>query len=301
MLEMLRLRLIRSLSRWFVRWRWRGRMPTNVIVSDRRMDVDGGTIGIRIYQPCGEGPFPLMVYFHGGGWVGCDVVTHDPLCRELCTRAGIVVASVDYRLAPEYPFPVAPHDCLMALRWAIAHAAEWKADAARLFLGGDSAGGNLSAVVAHETAASTPGLVQGQVLIYPVTDHVDADTPSSREFMDAKRFNTKVMAELWELYLRNSPVLRRGQTMHPLATPLRRTDFGGLPPTFVVIAQDDPLRDEAVLYAKRMAEHGNDVQTSIHIGEKHGFVGVEGPTPGHERAMQEIVAWLRPRIGGSPA
>src|SRR4051812_15732938 len=147
----------------------------------RVMDGPGGPIALRIYTPHGTGPFPLMVFFHGSGFVLCSLDTHDGMCRNLCAGAGCVVVSVDYRLAPEHKFPAGLDDCLHATRWAAVHAAELGADPARIAIAGDSAGGNMAAVVALRLRdEGGPGLC-GQLLLYPVTDYHTPGTPSYKQ------------------------------------------------------------------------------------------------------------------------
>src|ERR1700759_4502686 len=157
------------------------RKPEIASVANRDMQGPGGSLGLRIYTPSGEGPFPLMVFFHGSGFVVCSLDTHDAMCRNLCAGTGCVVVSVDYRLAPEYKFPAAPDDCLAATRWAAANAAALGADPGRVLVAGDSAGGNLAAVTALRIRDEGGPKLLGQLLIYPVTDYYDANTPSMAE------------------------------------------------------------------------------------------------------------------------
>jgi acetyl esterase len=140
-------------------------------VAQQRIDGPGGPIELRIYTPVGTGPFPLMVFFHGSGFVLCSLDTHDGMCRNLCAGAGCVVASVDYRLAPEHKFPAGPDDCLLATRWAAAHAAELGADPARIAIAGDSAGATMAAVTALRLRDEGGPVLCGQLLLYPVTDY----------------------------------------------------------------------------------------------------------------------------------
>lgn len=292
MIERIRLRILRWLVRVVVAHKWRGKRATNLKVSEQRIAVDGGDIAIRSFCPEGAGPFPVILYFHGGGWVGFDLDTHDPMCRDLCARSGHLVLSVEYRLAPEHPFPVGVRDCLAALDWARANVGAQGGDAQRLLLAGDSAGGNLATVVALQARTRHPGTVKGQVLIYPVTDHASADWPSYKSCSGrGYPLSYDGLKDLWELYLRNSPEWKPGQTSHELATPYRVPDLGGLPRTLLLIADDDLLRDEGVAYAERLSQAGVAVTTKRYPGQKHGFVGLE-PTPAHRQAMEDIAAWL---------
>jgi len=150
-------------------------------VGERIIDGPGGPLRIRIYTPHGIGPFPLLVFFHGSGFVLCSLDTHDGMCRNLCAGAGCVVASVDYRLAPEHKFPAGVNDCLHATRWAAAHAAELGADPARVAIAGDSAGANMAAVTALRLRNEGGPALCGQLLLYPVTDYYTPGTPSYQE------------------------------------------------------------------------------------------------------------------------
>ncbi|HVT37271.1 MAG TPA: alpha/beta hydrolase [Nevskiaceae bacterium] len=296
MFEMLKLRILRRLIRLAIRYKWRGKAPQDLAVSNETLPVDGGRIGVRIYTPRGAGPFPVLHFFHGGGWVGFDLDTHDALCRDLCVRSGYLVLAFDYRLAPEHPFPIPVHDCLASLGWTRDHAARLNGDAQRVVLCGDSAGGNLAAVAAQQARTLHPGLVKGQVLIYPVTDHcAHAQWPSYRTYGTAKyALSHPKMVELWELYMRGGAPWPAGATSHELATPLHTADLRGLPPTLVVLAVEDLLHDEGLAYAQRLAAAGVPVTVREYPGQQHGFVGTE-PSVAHDQAVADIAAWLQDR------
>ena len=153
---------------------------------------------MRIYTPRGTGPFPLLVFFHGSGFVLCSLDTHDGMCRNLCAGAGCVVASVDYRLAPEHKFPAGIEDCLHATRWAAAHAAELGADPARIAVGGDSAGGNMAAVTALRVRDEGGPALCGQLLLYPVTDYHTPGTPSYEENAEGYGLTRDTMKWFWD-------------------------------------------------------------------------------------------------------
>jgi acetyl esterase len=234
-----------------------------------------------------------MLFFHGGGWVGFDLDTHDPLCRDLCARSRHLIVSVDYRLAPEHPFPDGVNDCLAALDWLIVNAERLGGRADRIVICGDSAGGNLAAVVALQARTRHPGRLSGQVLIYPVTDHYTAQWPSYASCGGKEYPLTRDgIEEIWNWYVRDSREWQPGQTSHDLATPYRVKDVSGLPRTLFIIASDDLLRDEGLAYADRMEEAGNKVKTRIFPGQKHGFVGTE-PSAAHSEAIAEIAQWLQ--------
>lgn len=257
-------------------------------VAERVMEGLGGPLRLRIYTPPGQGPFPLMVFFHGSGFVLCSLDTHDGICRNLCAGAGCLVVSVDYRLAPEHPFPAAPEDCLAATHWAVAHAAGLGGDAARLVLAGDSAGGNLAAVTALRLRDAGGPRPVGQLLMYPVTDWHSPGTPSYAENAEGYGLTRATMEWFWGHYLPDATL-----KAHPHVAPLRAPDLAGLPPALVQSAEYDPLRDEAELYADRLREAGVPVQVTRWPGMNHGFLYWAGRIPGATAAMAEACAWVR--------
>jgi acetyl esterase len=287
--EKLKLLIFRRLTPLVIRWYWRGAKATDLSVRNEMMEVAGGTIGLRIYRPRGAGSFPVLHFFHGGGWVFGDLETHDALCRDLCVQGRRLVVAVDYRLAPEHPFPIPLEDCVSSVAWIKENAARLGGDADSIVLCGDSSGGNLAAVTAQQARQLFPGLIKGQVLIYPVTDHCSHPRWNSYRTQGHKQF--RAMTELWELYLRNSPLWRAGMTTHELATPLHVQDLRGLPRTLVVIAEEDLLRDEAAAYAKRLEEAGVSAQVRRYAGQQHGFVGLKPSAP-YKQAIVDIIDWL---------
>jgi acetyl esterase len=293
-IEALKLGFMRLMFNLIVGIKWRRRTATDLSTRDEHVEVDDGSFPVRVYTPQGQGPFPAIVFYHGGGWVGGNIGTHDPLCRDLCSKTQHLIVSVDYRLAPEYPFPVAATDSLAALRWVRYNAAALNVDLTRLLVCGDSAGGNLAAVVAIQARDLYPRLIKGQVLIYPVTDHYSSAWPSYAEHGSSQHaLPAKVMRSLWDLYLRNSPLLKEAEIEHDLATPYRVADLSGLPPAFVLTAECDVLRDEGLAYAERLAAAGVDMQHQRYAGQQHGFVGVAGPTEAHRKVMADIGSWLK--------
>ena len=293
-MAMLKLKLLRWLAPFLIRHKWRGKLPQGVDTQPLEI-VSGDTrVPARLFRPQGvQGPLPVMLFFHGGGWVGLNLDTHDPLCRDLCSRSGHMIVSVDYRLAPEHPFPAGVNDCLGALDWLVANAARIGADPARITVGGDSAGGNLAAVIAQQARSRQPGVVRGQVLVYPATDHHSGDWPSYQRYgVKPYPLTRESMVELWEWYTSKSPLWPRGTTSHELATPNRVPDLGGLPPAFVVLAEEDLLCDEGAAYAQRMQQAGIPVRMKTYPGQKHGFFGTE-PSAANDEAMNDVQAWLR--------
>jgi acetyl esterase len=263
--------------------------PAKVARAEQRsMEGPGGPIALRIYTPSGSGPFPLMVFFHGSGFVLCSLDTHDGMCRNLCAGAGCVVASVDYRLAPEHKFPAGIDDCLHATRWAAAHAAEMAADPARIAVAGDSAGANMAAVTALRVRDEGGPALCGQLLLYPVTDYHTPGTPSYRENAEGYGLTLETMKWFWAHYL-NDP----SEGAHPHASPLRAASLAGLPPALVVTAEYDPLRDEGELYAEALQRAGVPTVLSRYDGVNHGFMFWTGVVDKAGAAMNESCEWLR--------
>ncbi len=290
--ELIKLRVLRRLLVPVIRLKWRGKLPAGVVAEPLGMASGETWVAARRYTPVGEHrALPVMLFFHGGGWVGFNLDTHDALCRDLCRRTGHMVISVDYRLAPEHPFPAGVQDCLGALDWLVGHAARIGADPQRICLVGDSAGGNLAAVLALQARSRHPGMIKGQVLVYPVTDHASGDWPSHARYgRKPYPLTRESLADLWRWYTAGSREWPASNS-HDLATPYRVADLSGLPPALVVLAEEDLLHDEGQAYARRMQEAGAEVQLKTYAGQKHGFVGLE-PTPAHEQALADIQAWM---------
>jgi acetyl esterase len=262
-------------------------------VVERSIDGPGGPLRLRIYTPKGKGPFPLMVFFHGSGFVLCSLETHDGMCRNLAAGIGCVVVSVDYRLAPEHKFPAGPDDCLAATRWAAAHAAELGAESSRIMLAGDSAGGNMAAVTALRVRDEGGPALVGQMLLYPVTDYHTPGTPSYAENADGYGLTRDTMKWFWGHYLANE-----AQGGHPHASPLRATDLARLPAAYVVSAEYDPLRDEAERYGERLCAAGVPAEITRRPGMNHGFLFWVGVVGGADSAMAEACAWGRRIFAG---
>jgi acetyl esterase len=242
-------------------------------------------VPLRIYRPLsadGRRPLAAVVYLHGGGWVTCDLDTHDRLCRTLANRSGAAVIAVDYRRAPEHPFPAAVDDGLAALDWTRAHAADLGVDLARLAVAGDSAGGNLAAVIARRDrdGGGAPPLAL-QVLLLPVTDAA-MDTPSYTENADGFYLTHAAMRWYWDHYLGGADPL------HPDASPLRASDLRGLPPALVVTAEYDPLRDEGEAYAERLRTAGVRVRFRRYEGMVHGFIRWGAAVDAATAALDEV-------------
>jgi acetyl esterase len=256
-------------------------------VTEHRVLVKGGEIAVRVYSPGGPGPHPALVFYHGGGWVIGDLYTHDGICRSITNAAGCMVASVDYRLAPEFRYPVAVEDSYAGLTWVVDNAGRLGIDARRVAVGGDSAGGNLAAVVAlMARERGGPALTQ-QTLIYPVTNN-DLDTPSYHENATGFLLTRDGMRWFWRHYL-----ARDEQGQEPYASPLRASSLAGLPPALVITAGCDPLRDEGEAYAARLRDAGVPVTLTRYEGIFHGFIRMTRLHDKAKAALDEIAGSLR--------
>jgi len=247
-----------------------------------------GEIPIRIYTPQGRGPFPILVYFHGGGWVICNLDTHDSVCRSLANGASCIVVSVDYRLAPEHKFPAAVDDAYAATQWVADSANLINGDSARITVGGDSAGGNLAAVVslmAREKGG--PSLVY-QVLIYPVTNVSSFDTNSYREHGEGYILTKDSME-----YYRGHYIGHEEELQNPYASPLLAQELSGLPPALVITAEFDVLTDEAEAFANRLKQAGVPVTYTCYEGMIHAFFSLAAVVGRARDAMDEVTAALR--------
>jgi acetyl esterase len=257
--------------------------------------VTDGAIPLRVYRPAGvpdSARLPAYVYFHGGGWVIGDLETHDVVCRQITAEAGVSVVSVDYRLAPEHKFPAAADDAWAATRWTVTHAAELGIDGERLAVGGDSAGGNLAAVVALLARDAGAPAIALQVLLYPVTD-VAAESPSYQDFADGYMLTRDGMRWFIAHYLS-----KREEAADWRASPLRAPSLAGLPPALIVTAGFDPLRDEGEAYATRLREAGVRVDAVCYGGMVHGFVPMGRLLDTAGRALTLIGGALRQALRG---
>ena len=266
-----------------------GAPPAVAHVADRTVPGPAGEIPVRVYTPEGRAPFPVLVFFHGGGWVIGGLESHDGVCRQLANAARCLVVSVDYRLAPEHPYPAAAEDAYAATSWVAAHAAELGGDTSRIAVGGDSAGGNLSAVVSLMARdRGGPRLVH-QLLVYPVVDAPGDRHPSYRENADGYFLTATMMHWFWGHY--------RGAERDAYACPLRAADVRGVPPALVITAEFDPLRDEAEAYARRLRDADVPVTLSRYDGMVHGFFGMGALVDRARDAVAEAARALRTAFG----
>lgn len=256
-------------------------------VRDEQVAGPAGPLAIRVYRPSADGPLPVLIYLYGGGWTLGNLETCDAICRRLANSAPCVVVSASYRLAPEDPFPAAVHDCFAAVRQIAARAREFGGDPARVTVGGDSAGGNLAAVVALLARDEGGPSLAGQLLVYPNTDSL-AETESMAQNTDTAFFNPLSVA-----WYRSHYLAEPEDAADPLVSPLRAEDLSGLPPALVITAEYDPLRDEGEQYAKRLADSGVPTRLSRYDGMIHGFFAMSGVLDAGGRALDEAAEFLR--------
>ncbi|NUT45571.1 MAG: alpha/beta hydrolase [Thermoactinospora sp.] len=249
-------------------------------------DRKAGEIPVRVYWPGPQQGLPILIYFHGGGFSLCTLDTHDNVCRALCADAGVIVVSVDYRLAPEDPYPAAVDDAYAATRWAHEHADELGGDPGRLIVAGDSAGGNLAAVTCIRSRDEGGPPIAFQVLVYPATDAA-MDSSSHRENAEGYFLTGDAMRWYWNNYMPDP--LRREE---PYCSPIN-ADLHDLPPALVLTAQYDPLRDEGEAYGARLREAGVRARTVRFDGMFHGFFGLGALLPAAKEAMAVVCEAVR--------
>ncbi len=252
-------------------------------------DIQGPVqaIPIRIYTPGGTGPFPLFMNYHGGGWVIGDLDTADAQCRQVCNLANCIVVSVDYRLAPEHIFPAALDDCYAATCWVVDNAVSINADASRIAVGGDSAGGNLAAAVTIRARDENGPSILFQLLVYPVTD-ARCDSDSYRENAEGYLLTRETMLWFWQHYAPS-----KAQRMTHYASPALASDLSNLPPAFVMTAEFDPLRDEGEAYAALLENAGVEVNCKRYPGLIHGFFALSHVLSAGEPGMQDACDALK--------
>ena len=243
-------------------------------VEDRLIAVGSDEkVKVRIYTPEGQGPFPMFVYYHGGGWVLGDLETADASCRMLAKQTNRIVVSVDYRLAPEYKFPIPLEDSYAALKWVHEHADNINGNASDIVVGGDSAGGNLSAAVSLLSRDHQGPPISAQVLIYPVTD-LGYDTASYHEFGRGFGLDRELMIWFGKHYINGEDDARS-----QYVSPLRADNLSNLPPALVIVAENDVLRDEGLAFAEKLEAAGVQVVTQTEKGLVHGYFTNMGVFP----------------------
>ena len=265
-------------------------------VEDHVIDGPAGPIPIRVYWPDtrSAGPHPVTMFFHGGGFAVGDLDTHDVTAREHAAGADTVVVSVDYRLAPENPYPAAVEDAWAATRWVAENAGRFGADASRLAVAGDSAGGNLAAVVAHLARDNGGPKLAFQLLWYPATMW-DSSLPSYAENAEAPMLDQTALAAFTSWYAGHIDL----EDPPAALAPGRASDLSGLPPTYIAVAEHDPLRDDGVHYAERLKKAG--VQVELHNAKTliHGYLGYAGVVPAATEAADRGLAALRAALHGA--
>ncbi len=260
-------------------------------IEDTKIPGPAGEIPARVYAASvGGAPRPAVAYFHGGGWVQGDLETHHGLCARLAQRSGALVVAIDYRLAPEHKFPAAVEDCLAAYRWLRTHGREIGADPARVAVAGDSAGGNLSAVVSQLAASGGTPVPTCQVLIYPGVDF-SFETDSHRDLKDGHVIPRERLVWYAEQYLRSE-----ADKADLRASPLRAPSLAGQPPALIITAGFDPLRDEGRAYGDRLREAGVDAVHREYPGQIHAFVSLTKAIPQGLACTLEIAEYLRRRL-----
>jgi len=253
-------------------------------------------IPVRVYRPTLEQDLPALMYFHGGGFVICNLDTHDRMCRSLARASGCVVVSVDYRLAPEHRFPAAAEDAYGATRYVAEHAAEFGVDPARIAVGGDSAGGNLATVVALMARDRGGPALKFQLLIYPLTDFAD-NSPSMREYGENHFLSHALMDWFADSYVPSAEDRRA-----PYASPSFASDLTGLPAAMVITGECDPLRDQAEAYARKLQSAGVAVVLKRYDGMIHPFFSLAGIIDTGRVAIDDAGAAVRQALtAGAPA
>lgn len=261
-------------------------------VTDLTIAAAGRTLAARCYRPA-PGTLPGLVFFHGGGWTVGDLDTHDDVCRRIAREAGCVVIAVDYRLAPEHPFPAAIDDASAALYWVAEQAQALGIDAARLLIGGDSAGGNLSLITALHLCAQGGPTLAGQWLLYPSCDLAAQDTESYRLYSEGLGLSRADVHWFTQHYLRDRTLLP-----DPRVSPLRAPSLAGLPPTYVGVAEHDVLRDEGLALVQRLRADGVAVIGECFDDQIHGFANYATQVPASARALSRAIAQLQQLLNG---
>lgn len=257
------------------------------LVRDGRLPGPGGELGYRLYSAAPDRKLPVLLYMHGGGWVYGDVDTHDSVCRALARRAECAVVSIDYRLAPEDPFPAAVEDAWAGLEWLHGHASEVGGDPEGIAVAGDSAGGNLAAVMALRARDRGGPRIAAQVLIYPVTD-CDLSTTSYREAATGYGLTSESMFWFWDNYIADAE-----RRKDPDASPMRANDHRKLPPALIITCELDPLASEGIAYAELLKKSGVSVEHIHELGMIHGYIRTAGVTSRTRKSWGDIARFLR--------
>jgi len=268
--------------------------PTEKVekVENLKIPSDDATIRVRIFSPAGNGPFPILVYSHGGGWTRGNVYTVGKVCRYLSNKVGCIVVSVDYRMAPKYKFPIPVEDAYAALQWTVNHAAQLDGDPARVAVGGDSAGGNISAAVCLMAKERSGPKIIFQLLVYPPTDLSSLDTESYRKYGTGYDLTKAHVEEYRDKYLRNA-----ADRTNPYASPLLEKNLSKLPPALIITGEYDVVRDEGEVYAKRLQQAGVQARSFRCPEIGHGAAYWAVASGKVQNALDEAVSALRQAFG----
>lgn len=279
--------------RWIYRflsaraWRGSASARADTKLSVLQLPSPDGPLALRMYASNNGSDKPLIVFFHGGGWVIGDLDTHQPFCQELCRRSGCTVVSVDYRLAPEHPFPAAHNDCQFSATWITRRLGELGPNNGTVVLAGDSAGANLATCSALEMGEAERAKLAGEIIIYPVTDHYKTPYPSYTEKGKGYALSSNMMRWFLDTYIGNS-----SESFSPVATPLHAINLSSLPATLLITAENDPLRDEGIAYGEKLKQANVAIKHHHFAQDQHGFACSEGITDSFEKLMFEVCDWL---------
>lgn len=257
-------------------------------IEQKTIPGPGGPIQMRIYTPVEQPNLPIILYFHGGGWVIGSLDSHDNLCRSLAQKTSAVLISVDYRLAPEHAFPAAFDDAYAALHWVSEQAATLSGDASRIFVLGDSAGGNLAAAISLMARDQKGPAIRGQILIYPVTNAASLETESYKHFADGYFLTHRYMDIFRTMYLPQAQ-----DRLNIYASPLLADDLTNLPPAMVITAEFDVLRDEGEAYAQKLKAAGVPTHPIRYQGMIHGFLGMDRLLKQFDQATDDIARYIK--------
>jgi acetyl esterase/lipase len=279
--------LMRIYYRWENRRVWAGSYDDKP-VSNLQIPGAAGPVPIRIYASSATGELPVILYFHGGGWVIGDLESHHPFCQVLAQSSGATVVAVDYRLAPQYPYPASNEDCLAAAQWTASNLAATGPNNGRLVIAGDSAGGNLTAATCLALGEEARSKLAGAVTLYPAVDHYSNSRPSHTERGKAQPLTMNIMTWFWDTWLEDT---QAGDAK--LARPLLWGELSRMPPLFNVTAEFDVLRDEGRAFAAAVQQAGVAVEQHHYSKAAHGFACSTGPSGDFTRNMERLVSWLR--------
>lgn len=294
MLDKLKIVFFRLVFRITLLKSWRNTYYPNTSRELRHIPVENSRLRAYIYRPKNKKSklLPVIIYYHGGGFIAGDIDSYDSICRDLCEHSGNVIVSVGYRRAPEFPFPSSPNDCYSALEWVSNHALSLSVDPKKIFVAGDGTGGNLAAVTAIKARKKMPGIVTGQILICPVTDHSPTIKQPHLKSKTDIGLDRERVPFFWRVYLKGKPSVSKSWKGCNLAVPMKVENLRGLPSALVITAEHDPLYDQGLAYARRMKSQGVAVQGIVYKGRQHGFFTHEGPSFSQQGARSKIIKWL---------